>query len=162
MGSTATVLFGQYDLMIDEKNRVLIPAEVRRSLDPQRDGEAFFVVVGVNHKLWLYPERGYESMVSRLATQLSPEEDTLAFNQMHFSMANRVEWDKQGRMLIPEISRRRTELGREITMIGVRDHLELWNRTDWEQRQNYLFAKSAELASKQRETEERGRQTTQN
>jgi MraZ protein len=155
MGTKATVLYGQYDLTIDEKNRLLIPAEVRRSLDPERDGEAFFVVIGVNHKAWLYPERGYEALVSRLASEMSPGEDKLAFNQMHFSMANRVEWDKQGRMLIPETSRRRTELSRDVTMIGVLDHLELWNREDWVQRQEYLYSRSAELAAKQRESEER-------
>jgi MraZ protein len=154
MGTKATVLYGQYELTIDEKNRLLIPAEVRRALDPERDGEAFFVVIGVNHKTWLYPERGYESLVSKLASEMSPGEDKLAFNQMHFSMANRVEWDKQGRMLIPETSRRRTELSRDVTMIGVLDHLELWNREDWDRRQEYLYSKSAELAAKQREAEE--------
>lgn len=153
MGIKATVLYGQYDLTVDEKNRILIPAEVRRSLDPERDGDAFFVVIGVNHKAWLYPERGYEAMVSGKALEMSPGEDKLAFNQMYFSMASRVEWDKQGRMLVPEISRRKTELGREITMIGVLDHLELWNRNDWELRQEYLYSRSAELAAKQRESE---------
>jgi MraZ protein len=154
MVSKTTVLYGQYDLTVDKKNRLVIPAEVRRALDAERDGEAFFVVIGVNHKIWLYPERGYETLVSKLASQMSPGEDKLAFNQMHFSMANRVEWDEQGRMLIPETGRRRTDLSTEITMIGVLDHLELWNRKDWESRQEYLISRSAELATKQRETEE--------
>jgi MraZ protein len=157
MVSKTTVLYGQYPLTIDEKYRIVLPAEVRRSLDPERDGEAFFIVIGINHKPWLYPERGYESLVSKLASKMSPGEDMLAFNQMHFSMASRVEWDKQGRMLIPELSRRRTELGREISMIGAFDHLELWNRNEWEARQEYLISRSAELAASQRENEENGR-----
>jgi len=39
-------------------------------------------------------------------------------------------------------------------MIGVLDHLELWNREDWLQRQEYLYSKSAELAARQRESEQ--------
>jgi MraZ protein len=154
MVSKTTVLYGRYDLTVDKKNRLVVPAAVRRALDVERDGEAFFIVIGVNHKIWLYPEHGYEAMVSKLASQMSPDEDKLAFNQMYFSMANREGWDEQGRMLIPETSRRRTNLGTEITMIGVLDHLELWNRPDWEARQEYLISRSAELAAKQREAEE--------
>jgi len=148
-----TVLYGEYELTIDPKNRLLIPADVRRSLDPDHDGEAFFVVIGVNHKPWLYPERRYQEMVSKLESVMTPEEDRLAFDQINFSMANKVEWDKQGRWLVPETARKRTQLSREITMIGVRDHLELWNRSDWEARREFLFSRSAELAAKQRASE---------
>jgi DNA-binding transcriptional regulator/RsmH inhibitor MraZ len=41
-----TVLYGEFELAIDEKNRLLVPAEVRRALDPERDGEAFFITAG--------------------------------------------------------------------------------------------------------------------
>jgi DNA-binding transcriptional regulator/RsmH inhibitor MraZ len=27
----------------------------------------------------------------------------------------------------------RSELGKEVVIIGVRDHLELWNKVEWEQ-----------------------------
>jgi len=101
-------------------------------------------------------------MVSKLASQMSPGEDKLAFNQMYFSMANKESWDKQGRMLIPEAARRRTQLTQEITMIGVLDHAELWNRKDWEARQEYLISQSAELAAKQRESEEKNAMVKQN
>ncbi len=155
MVSKTTVLLGEYELTIDEKGRLLIPAEVRRSLDPERDGEAFVIVIGINGQPWLYPERGYETLVSTLASQLSPGEDRLAFDQMYFSMASREEWDKQGRLMVPQQTRRSTELGRDVTIIGVRDHLELWNREAWDVRKKYLVAQRAELAAKQREAEER-------
>ena len=153
MVSKTTVLYGEYDITIDEKNRLLIPAEVRRSLDPERDGEAFFVIIGWNRKTWMYPERGYEELVAKIASTMPPGEDKLAFEQIYFATANRVEWDKQGRLLVPESSRRRTNLNRDITMIGARDHLELWNKEDWEVRREELFARSAELAIKQHEAE---------
>ena len=80
MISKTTVLYGEYDITIDEKNRLLIPAEVRRSLDPERDGEAFFVIIGQNLRPWLYPERGYEQLVSKhmnvIASQRKPKVST--------------------------------------------------------------------------------------
>jgi len=128
------ILYGEHELSIDEKNRMLVPVEIRKSLNPERDGEAFFVVIGRNRKPWLYPEKYYEHLVSHRQQELTPDEDTIAFDQYHFAMASKVELDKQGRVLLPDKTLRRTETGREITLIGARDHLEVWNRALWEAR----------------------------
>jgi MraZ protein len=128
------ILYGEHELTIDDKNRMLVPAEIRKSLDAERDGEAFFVVIGRNRKVWMYPERYYEHLVSQRQQELTPDEDALAFDQYHFAMASRVEWDKQGRMLLPDKTLKRTGTTKEVTVIGARDHLELWNRADWDAR----------------------------
>ena len=140
------ILYGEYELTIDDKNRLLIPSEVRRALDAERDGEAFFLVVGVNRRPWFYPEKGYEALVARAQQELTPAEDVLAFDQMNFAMASRLEWDKQGRVLVPEKTLRRTSVGKEVTLIGVRDHLELWNRGDWEPHFEQLLSRGSEVA----------------
>ena len=83
-----------------------------------------------------------------LTLDLSPNEDLLAFDQFHFAMTSLLEMDKQARVLLPDKILQRTGIGREISMIGVRDHLEIWNRADWETR-------IAELLNKQVEVEAR-------
>ena len=143
-----TVLYGEHDLLIDEKNRVSIPSEIRKSLDPERDGDKFFLVIGVNQRLWLYPDRAYETLVSKLASEMSPGDDMLDFDQMNFSMADRQKWDEQGRMPIPPKIVRRAGLGKEVTLIGVRDHLELWDRAEWEAHSQELITRRAEIAKR--------------
>jgi MraZ protein len=113
---------------------MLVPAEIRKSLNVERDGEAFFIVIGRNRKPWMYAEKYYEHLVSQRQQELTPDEDSLAFDQFHFARVNRVEWDKQGRILLPDKTLKRTSIGREVTVIGARDHLELWNRAEWEVR----------------------------
>jgi MraZ protein len=54
-------------------------------------------------------------------------------------MASLVEWDKQWRLLIPERTLSRTGTGREITLVGAGDHLQIWNRGDWEQQFHQLL-----------------------
>lgn len=142
------VLFGEFDLSIDDKNRLLVPAEIRKVLVPDRDGEGFFLVVGQNRIPWLYPEKYYEELVAQDPSEMLPGDEALAFDQMYFALASRVELDKQGRLLIPEKTFKRTGLSREITLIGVRDHLELWNRSDWETRREELLARRAEVVSR--------------
>lgn len=142
------ILFGEFELSIDEKGRLSIPSEIRKAIVPERDGEAFFLVVGVNRVPWLYPERYYEWLVTQELADVTPDEDVLAYDQMNFALASKFDWDKQGRILIPEKTLRRTGLSREVTMIGVKDHLELWNRPQWEARREQLLARSSEIALK--------------
>jgi len=140
------VLYGEYELMIDDKHRLLVPSEVRRCMSPELDGEAFFLIVGINRKPWLYPARYYAELAAQQSQEITPGEDLLAFDQLNFAMASRLEWDKQGRMVLPEKTLRRTNTNKEVTLIGANNHLELWNRADWEARFEELFARSNEIA----------------
>jgi MraZ protein len=140
------LLIGEYDLGIDDKNRLSLPADVRKLINSDRDGDAFFLVLGRNGKPWLYPEKYYEQMVFQDEPEITPEEEQLDFDHMNFALADKITWDSQGRMLIPEKTMRRTGLGKEITMIGSRDHLELWDRADWQVRREELLSRRTEVA----------------
>lgn len=140
------VLFGEYDLNVDDKNRLLIPSEVRSRIKPEEDGEAWFLVIGTDRRPWLYPEKYYEQLVTRVPGDITPAHDLHEFDQMHFALASRLEPDKQGRVLLPDKNLKRAGIKKEVTLIGVRDHLELWNRADWEARREELERRGPEIA----------------
>jgi MraZ protein len=140
------LLIGEHELTIDEKNRLPIPSEIRKSINSERDGDAFFLVLGLNRKPWLYPERFYEQLVFQAQPDITPGEEQLDFAHANFALASRLEWDSQGRLLIPAKTLRRTELNREVTLIGAGDHLEIWNRSDWDSRREQILARHAEIA----------------
>ena len=142
------LLYGSYELTLDEKNRLLIPSEIRRQLNPETNSDAFFLIVGINRKPWLYPERYYEELVFQQAPEITPGEESLMFDQMNFAMTSRVEWDKQGRILVPDKTLRRTGINKDVTLIGARDHLELWNRADWEAWEIELDRQRVDIAHK--------------
>jgi len=48
--------------------------------------------------------------------------------------------DGQGRMVIPAKLRAYAELGTEVTVAGVRDHFEIWDRATWQAYQEKLEA----------------------
>ncbi|HEY8749531.1 MAG TPA: hypothetical protein VIM11_16225 [Tepidisphaeraceae bacterium] len=140
------LLIGEFELGIDDKNRLSLPSDIRKAINSDRDGDAFFLVLGRNGKPWLYPELYYEQMVFQEQPEITPEEEQLDFDHMNFALADKVTWDSQGRMLIPDKTLKRTGLGKEVTMIGSRDHLEIWNRSDWQVRREELLARRAEVA----------------
>ncbi len=145
------LLYGSHELTIDEKNRLLIPSEIRKQLSPDGESEKLFLIVGVNRKIWAYAEQAYEALCERQISQLSPDEDELMFDQMNFASASRVEWDKQGRILIPDRTLKRTGTDKEVTLIGARDHLEVWNRSEWDAWETQLDQQRAEIAKKARQ-----------
>jgi MraZ protein len=140
------VLYGEYELTIDDKNRLFIPADIRKAIHPDEHGEAFFLIGGINRVPWLYPEKYYEALVSQVTPEMTPGEDLLKFDHVNFALANRLPWDKQGRLGIPDKTLRRAGITREVTLIGARDHLELWNRADWDPYRENLVARFSEIA----------------
>jgi MraZ protein len=147
----APFFYGEYFLNLDSKNRLLIPSEIRRLIRPEVNGEAFFVTQR-GPVPWLYPERYYEQLVRlQIKPAVSPNEDLLAFAQLRFALASRVEWDFQGRIVLPEKLVKRAALGKEVTLLGMQDHLEIWNRTEWDARYADLVARSASIEQRAQE-----------
>ena len=154
------VLYGQHYLSIDPKHRMLIPAEVRRNMLPDRDGTAFFVVTGDNGKLWLYPEKTYDALAQEQKPELAPPEERLEFDHLHYALAERLEWDQQGRVLLPAEELKETGTGKDVVLFGSRDHLEIWNRTDWEEYRATLRVRRKEISLKGKQPANRTNQGT--
>ncbi len=142
------LLIGEYEVNVDDKFRLNMPSEIRKSFVPERDGEGFYIVPGQNNKPWLYTERSYEEMMALDRPELLPGDDQLDFDHLRCSLTARLELDPQGRLAIPAKTFRRLEMSREVTLIGARDHLEIWNREDWDRRREELIARSAEVLNR--------------
>jgi MraZ protein len=135
-----------WELTCDAKNRMPIPAEVRRQLDPERDGEAFILRIGTNRKLWLFPERYYEQQyLTRESLDDTASEDELALQYMRYAMIWRLPIDAQGRILIPEKVMKQTGLGREVALLGMLHRLEIWDRAEWDVTQKQIIERSGQI-----------------
>lgn len=144
----APTFYSSYELKVDLKNRVFLPSEIRRSIDTEAHGKGLMVVLGRNRKLWLYPEKYYQSLHATLPSDVLGDDDMLNLQYLKYTMVNRVEWDDQGRLVLPEKLLNRAGLQKELSLLGVRDHIELWNRADWERQSQELIDKSYEIEFK--------------
>ena len=127
------LITGEYEHVIDSKSRVLVSNKLRNQIDTKEFGGNFYIVIGANGILSLYPEKCYERMAIALAQKNAAADETVAFERMNFALAGKVELDSQGRLLLTEKLRKRAGLKDNVTLVGVRDHIELWNTQDWEQ-----------------------------
>lgn len=127
------LLTGEYQHVLDNKSRVLISNKLRNQIDVKEHGSNFYLVLGSNGVLCMYPEKYFEQIVLALDPDATPPDEAIAFERMSFALASKVELDNQGRLLLNESLRARAGLKDQITLIGARDHIELWNSQSWEQ-----------------------------
>ncbi|MDH7598995.1 MAG: hypothetical protein QHH07_05095 [Sedimentisphaerales bacterium] len=126
------LLTGEYQHVIDEKGRVLISNRLRSQIDAQEHGSNFYLVLGPDGILCLYPERYFERIAGLVGGNITAPDEAVAFERLSFALATKADLDSQGRLLISERLRKRVGLRDRIVLVGVRDHIELWNEDDWE------------------------------
>ncbi len=127
------LLTGEYEHVIDSKSRVLISNKLRNQIDAEEHGSNFYLVLGANGILCLYPEKYFERIVLAVAPGNTAPDEAVVFERMSSALAGKVELDRQGRLLLNEKLRKRAGLKDHVTLVGVRDHIELWNSENWEQ-----------------------------
>ena len=126
------MLTGEYEHTLDVKNRLFVSNKLRSQIDVEQCGSSFYLAMGANGILCLYPEKYFQQVVLAGAPGIGAPDETVAFERMSFALASRVELDRQGRLLIGDKLRKRANLKDSLTLMGVRDHVELWNTEDWE------------------------------
>jgi MraZ protein len=150
-------------LTIDDKNRLLIPAQFRKKIVPEVHGSALFVTLkkmpDFGFVPWFYSEDFFRRLVDQHAPAvLTPNKKQLKYTHRMISIADEIEWDGQGRVVLPPKILGPAELGgdrgREVTLIGAKDHFELWHRSRWQAYRAILIDESDEIWDSAEETEE--------
>jgi MraZ protein len=121
------MFFGEYDHAIDEKSRLTLPARFR-------DAFAGGVVIskGLDANLDVYPRGSWSDVVESRLAGLDPfSRETRELQRFFFSGVVDAVPDKQGRVLLPPKLAERAGIDREVVVVGVYDHLEIWDRSAW-------------------------------
>lgn len=145
------VFTGIYEHTIDTKNRLAIPSEVRRRLRSSAGGgkdEGIRLYVTLDQSkqsLCVWPEKQFENRAAQLDQSQRGAQEMLAYERLFFSLTHDVEVDKQGRIRLPERLLEMSGLGGEVTVIGVNDHLEIWDRKTWDAFMNKRLDEDPEL-----------------
>ena len=115
--------YGSEHFSIDDKGRLAIPAQARRSAGKNT---TFLLVPGFEGCLALYDETQWARVEERLQ-QLPGKRMDRAFKRALLMNAKRVTVDAQGRITIPSALLDRAELGRDAVLLGQGTHIEIWN-----------------------------------
>ena len=115
------MLMGEYHHNIDEKNRLVIPANYRKEL-----GDSFVITRGLEKCLYAYSMNEWDKLVAKLNELPFTKKDARTFVRTFFSGAAVCEFDKNGRINITSPLVSYAGLNKECVIIGVNDRLEIW------------------------------------
>jgi MraZ protein len=133
------LLTGTFSRSVDDKLRIAIPKRLRECLDCP-DGGVLFVAPGTDGSLAIYPEKAFLQWGERLKAAPPTRKDVRAFTRLFYAQAQQAELDHQGRIRIPAELAALAQLGKEVVLLGVQDHLEVWAAERW---QRYLAEQQA-------------------
>lgn len=117
---------GEYNHTIDAKGRMIVPAKFRGSL-----GDAFIVTRSLDGCLSMYAPEEWEVLEGKLNALPMTNEKARRLKRFLLGGACSCELDKQGRILIPANLREKAELVKDVTLVGVGDHIEIWDKARW-------------------------------
>jgi MraZ protein len=83
--------------------------------------------------LWLFTQAGLDALAGKLDQSPATDAEARVFRRLYFAQTEAVDVDRAGRILISERLIQFASLQREVVLIGVRDHLELWESGRWQQ-----------------------------
>ena len=125
------MLSGEYRHNIDLKGRVIIPSKVRMEM-----GDKIVITRGLDGCLFGYSEKSWDSIMEKLNTLPYTKRDARNFTRFMTSGAITLEFDKQGRVNIPNYLNQYAFLEKEVVIVGVINRIEIWSKDKWEEFMN--------------------------
>lgn len=126
------MFYGEYSHTIDIKGRLTIPTKFRYLL-----GDDFYITRELDGGLTIYDKSKWAELENKLNNL--PITDTKARDLRRFYLGSSCpcEVDKQGRVLIPLALRTHANLKQEVVIVGVGDHIELWDKKLWDEKYQF-------------------------
>jgi len=121
---------------IDAKGRIIIPARFRDVIKAQESNGV--MVSRMDGGLVAYTYDEWRNIETRILSLAEKSENMRRFRRVFIGGAFECACDKQDRILIPQNLRQYAELDKEIVLVGVLDHFEIWSRKSWDRENIHL------------------------
>jgi MraZ protein len=135
------VFLGEFEHTIDDKGRVAVPARFREEIS-----EGLVLTRGFERCLQVFPKAVWQSLAERISALSLGNEEARNLRRLLFSGAAEVDFDRQGRILIPHNLREYASLREQVVIAGLNTHFELWSHERWNDVLNTLDNSAGSIA----------------
>ncbi|HHD92386.1 MAG TPA: transcriptional regulator MraZ [Candidatus Portnoybacteria bacterium] len=120
------MFIGEYRHTLDEKRRLAVPAKFRREL-----GKGAVITRGTDNCLVIYPEKVWQKVAEKLSQLPASKMEARKFARVVLAGASAVDFDKLGRILVPDYLCQYAGLKKNTVIAGLYDKLEVWDENNW-------------------------------
>jgi len=135
------MFLGEFEHTMDDKGRVAIPARYRESL-----GVRFVLTKGFDQCLQAFPQTMWDKLATNIDRLPLGDPQVRHARRFIFAAAAEVEFDRQGRILIPQNLRDYAGLVQEVVIAGMNSYFELWSAQRWQLLQEELNGSGGSIA----------------
>lgn len=137
------MFIGEYIYTIDQKKRISIPAKFRKAL-----GKKAIITMGLDSCLVVYPVSEWQKLAKKLENLPNGQVDARGFSRIMLSGAVDVEFDKLGRILIPDYLKKYAALNKNIAVLGLSNKIEIWDEIKWQEYRARTEKEIGDMASR--------------
>ncbi len=112
---------------IDTKGRIIIPSRFRDII--QTNDQSGVMISYLNNALCAYTFNEWRNIEKKLLANKSRH--MVKFKRVFIGNACECICDKQDRIRIPQNLREAANLKKEIALVGLLDHFEIWSKENW-------------------------------
>lgn len=117
---------GEFQHNLDAKGRIIIPAKFRDGL-----GDEMVVTRWLDGCLAIYTMEKWQALYEKLQALPATKREARRFTHMIMAKASECTVDSQGRIRLPQPLIKEACLDKECVVIGVSDHVEIWDLDRW-------------------------------
>jgi MraZ protein len=135
---------GHFEHSLDAKNRLSIPARFRAAFST-----GTVLAKDIEPCVAVWTAEAHEAIVDRALGALNPMSTDYRRAARYFQGNSwDTELDASGRVILPAQLLRHTGIQKEVVVVGVGDHLEVWGQERWEEQQEALDAEIGEVTER--------------
>ena len=120
------MLRGNYPARIDDKGRLKIPVPFKQELEKSY-GSQFYITSLHGQQALIYPFEEWAKIEEKLSHGPSFNKARTKLLQRANYFGQIIQWDKQGRVLIPAVLREAADIKGNVAVLGNLVYLEVWN-----------------------------------
>lgn len=139
-------LLGNHELTIDDKGRLLVPADIRKRFEAGGESDELILMNNAG-RAQLYPARYQLARFGTIKVGIFPTVKEQRLLLAMFGRSSRLSWDKAGRILLSPQLLATFKLKRDdaVTLVCSGDHAQLWPQAEWAAEQDPLSEETPDL-----------------
>ena len=121
-------------ISVEAKGRFAMPARYREQLEEETSRQLVMTIDTEERCLLLYPMAAWETIENTLAKLPSFDPAARRVQRLLIGHATELDFDGQGRLLIPQELRDYAGIEKKIVLLGQSNKFELWSEEVWQAR----------------------------
>jgi len=126
------IFVGKAEHTINKDGRLSIPSKMRDIISKQYDPEDLYLFLLPGDTICLYPGEEFAELIESLE---NPSGDALSSAldiDRICADAEPCKLDGSGRIVIPPKMREDAKIGQDVLIVGVKNHIEIWDPVHWD------------------------------